>query len=85
MAPLIAALVLLAAIAIGSWLFVDKWRLERSRDQARLRFIEGQLVTLMAGLRIQVAEHTARREMLREVAPQSAFDSRDDAAEPWVS
>jgi uncharacterized protein HemX len=84
MAPLIAAIVLLAAVVVGGGLFVDKWRQERSRDQARLRFIEGQMATLKAALRIQVAEHVARRQM-QETVLQPEFSGRHDAGDPWVS
>jgi hypothetical protein len=59
-----ALLILLATVAVlGSGLTMRglrRERVERLRDQARLRVIEGQMATLRALLRIEAAEHVIR-------------------------
>lgn len=86
MALLITAFVLLV-IAIGGGLLLDNRRqeraTERNRDQARLRVIEGQLAGLQAALRIQVAEHSARRRMQEVI--RSDVGTQCDVEEPWIS
>jgi len=58
---------MLIASVIGGGLVLKHWhrqnQLARIRDRARLRVIEGQLATLRAALRIQVAEHAVRQRM----------------------
>jgi cytochrome c-type biogenesis protein CcmH/NrfG len=88
MAALIVAIVVLVAVAGGAGLMYDTWRqghaAERQRDQARLRLIEGQMATLQAALRIQVAEHTAHQRMRATVIrPDSA--EHGEASQPWLS
>ena len=60
---------MLIAATIAGGLVLKHWhrqnQLARIRDRARLRVIEGQLATLRAALRIQVAEHLARQRIRR--------------------
>lgn len=62
----VPALLLLAAVTIAV-LFIRRLsrqqRVQRIREQARLRVIEGQLATLRALLRIAAAEQHARWSM----------------------
>ena len=54
---------LVAAIVVTGGLITKglrRERVERLRDQARLRVIEGQMATLRALLRIEAAEHVIR-------------------------
>jgi hypothetical protein len=59
--------VALLLIGIGGGLvFRQSWRrerIERLRDRARLRVIEGQMTMLRAALRLNAAEQAARRRM----------------------
>lgn len=59
-----APLILLATMAIVSGGLalcgLRRDRVERLRDQARLRVVEGQIATLRALLRIEAAEHVVR-------------------------
>jgi hypothetical protein len=61
---LILALVVVGTV--GALVFRQSWhkeRIERLRDQARLKVIEGQMTMLRTALRINVAEQAARRRM----------------------
>jgi hypothetical protein len=59
-------MVLLVAVVAGGLVFRRSWkreRVDRLRDQARLKVIEAQMAGLRAGLRVNVAEHATRRRM----------------------
>jgi hypothetical protein len=59
-------LVMLLVGTIGALVFRQSWRrerIERLRDRARLRVIEGQMTMLRTALRINAAEQAARRRM----------------------
>jgi hypothetical protein len=61
---LVIALVL--AGMLGGLAFRRSWRrerVERLRDRARLKVIEGQMAMLRTALRIGAAEHLSRRRM----------------------
>ena len=62
-----ALLVLLALVAVVSGGLVlhglRRERLERLRDRARLRVVEGQMAALRALLRIEAAEHITRTRL----------------------
>lgn len=62
-----ALLILLATVAVlGSGLTMRglrRERVERLRDQARLRVIEGQMAALRTLLRIEAAEHVIRTRL----------------------
>lgn len=58
--------VLLVAVVASGLIFRRSWRherIERLRDRARLRVIEGQMTMLRTALRINAAEQVARRRM----------------------
>lgn len=66
---------LLVGLLTGAWLIRQQHRrarVQRIRDQARLKVVESQLAALRAALRISVAEHVVRRAM--------AMQSRDPFA-----
>lgn len=70
----VLALLLLVGLT-GSWLIRQHYRrarVQRIRDQARLKVVESQIAGLRAALRISVAEHVVRRAM--------AMQSRDPFA-----
>jgi hypothetical protein len=57
---------LLAAVLVAgilAWRWCQRERIDRLRDQTRLRAVEGQIAALRAMLRINVAEHDVRRQM----------------------
>lgn len=60
---LIAALVIAAAVVIGGLWLARRDRMDRLRDQARLKVIEAQMAAMRAALRIQAAEHITRQRM----------------------
>lgn len=65
---LLLGLLIASVIAGGLVLryFHQQDHVARNRDRARLKVIEGQMATMRAGLRIQIAEHLARQQMQRE-------------------
>ena len=66
---------LLVGLPTGFWLVRRQHRrarVQRIRDQARLKVVESQIAALRAALRISVAEHVVRRAM--------AMPSRDPFA-----
>jgi hypothetical protein len=74
---------------IGAAMFRQSWhkeRIERLRDRARLKVIEGQMTMLRTALRIGAAEHLARRRM-HEVHDNSVFAHSTTHEEPeeWRS
>ncbi len=74
------ALLLLVALLIGIWLIRRQYRrtrIERIREQARLRIVESQIAALGAALRVSVAEHMARRAM----QSRDLFENRTDHEE----
>jgi hypothetical protein len=76
-------LLLLAVIAVVGLLIRARLRhdqVERVRDRARLRVIEGQLAMLRAALRIGAAEHLARRRFMAMRA-SDPFEHRTDHEE----
>ena len=56
-------------------------RINRLRDDVRLRVIEGQMAALRAALRIQVAEHVIRQRM-QAVYNDDVFANRTSHEEP---
>jgi hypothetical protein len=54
-------------------------RLQRIREQARLRAVESQVAALRAALRISVAEHVVRRAMATQ--GRDLFENRTDHEE----
>jgi hypothetical protein len=84
---LITALVVVGTA--GALVFRQSWRkehIERLRDRARLKIIEGQMTMLRAALRISAAEQAARRRM-HEVHDQDVFGNSTVHEEPesWRS
>ncbi len=80
------ALLLLIGLVVGAWLAKRQYqrsRVQRIRDQARLKAIEGQLAGLRAALRISVAEHTVRRAMAMQ--GRDRFADRADHGEHGAS
>lgn len=82
-------LVVLAALAlvlIVSGFFAWRWiktdRAERSRDQARLKVVEGQLAALRAALRIGQAEYRTRQRMQAELHRRDVFANPTTHEEP---
>lgn len=60
--------VLLLCLVLGgifAWCWWQDEQAERIRDRARLTVIEGQLASFRALLRLDVAEHLARQQMIR--------------------
>jgi hypothetical protein len=53
-------------------------RINRLRDDVRLRVIEGQMAALRAALRIQVAEHVIRQRMRDDVFRNSTLHEEPD-------
>jgi hypothetical protein len=80
---ILIALLVVAAIVGG--LVVRHWhqqeQLNRLRDRARLRIIEGQLAALRAGLRIGMAEHAARQALGDELRRLDVFRNSTDHEE----
>jgi hypothetical protein len=78
MGSLIVTLVVLVVSTV-SGLWLAKWwrqdRIERLRDQARLKVIEAQLAAMRAALRIQATEHHARQQIRRVYADDSSASS----------
>jgi hypothetical protein len=76
--------VLLFLVVIVGGLFIRtrfrQERVERFRDRARLRLIEGQLAMLRAALRLEAAEHLARRRFMALHA-RDVFENRTDHEE----
>lgn len=71
----VLVLFLLVGLLTGTCLIRRQYRrarVQRVRDQARLKVVENQIAALRAALRISVAEHLARRAM--------AMQSRDPFA-----
>jgi hypothetical protein len=72
---MLTVLALLAVVSGGfltrHWLRAE--RVERVRDQARLRVIEGQMAALRAALWIGVAEHAARRRIQADLKASDLF------------
>jgi hypothetical protein len=59
---------LLLCLGLGGailWRYIQRQRTESVRDRARLTVVEGQLATFRALLRLDVAEHQARQQMIR--------------------
>jgi hypothetical protein len=78
----VAAPLLLVGLMTGGWLIRRRYhraRIERLRDQARLRVVESQLGALRAALRISVAEHAMRRAMAMQ--DRDLFTNRTDHEE----
>ena len=64
----VMALLLLLALAAGAYLvrsFLGQQRVQRTRDQARLRVIENQLAGLRAVQHIRAAEYVTRQRLRR--------------------
>jgi hypothetical protein len=82
MNSLIIITLLASAVIASVWVFW-RWhnheRIERGRDRARLRVIEGQLAAMRAALRITVAEHAVRRAMVMH--SHDPFENRTDHEE----
>ena len=73
---------LLVGLPTGGWLVLRQYqrvRLQRIRDEARLRVVENQLAALRAALRISVAEHVVRRAMA--MPGRDLFENRTDHEE----
>jgi hypothetical protein len=71
--------------AVGTLRFRRSWRrerVERLRDQARLKVIEGQMTMLRTALRISAAEHTTRRRM-HQVHDVFANSTAHEEPEEW--
>jgi hypothetical protein len=68
---------LLIAFVVAGGLVIRYWhqqgQVARLRDRARLKVIEGQMATLRASLRIQIAEHAARRQMQQNLFANSTI------------
>lgn len=81
-------LLLLAVIAGGLFIRARLRRdqVERVRDRARIKVIEGQLAMLRTALRVGAAEHLARRRM-HEMHDDSVFTNSTAYEEPeaWQS
>lgn len=65
---------LLLAVVFGGGLVIRVWlhgeRIERVRDRARIRVIEGQLAAMRACMRISAAEYATRRRLLAHSRPR---------------
>lgn len=59
----LALLLFVAAVSVAAFLKRQyrRTRVQRIRDQARLKVVENQIAGLRAALRISVAEHVVRR------------------------
>jgi hypothetical protein len=69
---------------VGTLVFRKSWhreRIERLRDRARLKVIEGQMTMLRTALRIGAAEHLARRRM-HETSGNDVFTNSTAHEEP---
>lgn len=73
---------LLIGSVVAGGLVVRFWhqqdRIARIRDRARLKTIEGQMATMRAMLRIQLAEHAARQQMHHDVFANSTLHEEPD-------
>ena len=83
---LITTLVLLVvSIPVGLWL--TRWqrqdRVDRLRDQARLKVIETQMAAMRATLRIQAAEHIVRQRMHYDADNPFANSTIHEEPEEW--
>ena len=77
-------LILFPFITVTGLAFRQSWRrerVERLRDQARLKAIEAQMAGLRATLRISAAEQVARRRM-RELHHRDLFANSTIHEEP---
>lgn len=75
---------LLVAGGASALIFRQSWhkeRIERLRDQARLKVIEGQMTMLRTALRVSAAEQAARRRM-RTVYDNNVFANSTAHEEP---
>jgi uncharacterized membrane protein YciS (DUF1049 family) len=75
-------LLLFAGLVVGVWLIgrlYRRARVQRIRDQARLRVVENQIAALRVALRISVAEQVVRRAMARP--SRDPFANRTDHEE----
>jgi hypothetical protein len=80
---LVCSVGLLLLVIVGGllmWGWLRREHVERSRDQARLRVVEGQLAMLRGLLRIEVAEHLARRRLMA-MQSRDPFENRTDHEE----
>jgi|HubBroStandDraft_1064217.scaffolds.fasta_scaffold137242_3 hypothetical protein len=78
----VVALLLLIGLPTGFWLVRRRYqraRLQRIREQTRLRIIESQIAALRAALRLSVAEQVVRRAMAMQ--SRNLFDNRTDHEE----
>jgi hypothetical protein len=78
----VSALLLLVGLTTSGWLVRRRYRrarIERIRDEARLRVVENQLAAMRAALRISVAEHVVRRAMAMQ--GRDLFENRTDHEE----
>jgi hypothetical protein len=75
----------MAALGLLVWRWLKQVQVQRLRDRARLKAIEGQLAGLRAALRIQVAERVARQWMQSDphVASPLAHSTVHDGPEAW--
>lgn len=78
----VLALLLFVGLLTGACLIRRQYqraRVQRIRDQARLRVVENQIAGLRAALRISVAEYMARRAMAMQSG--DPFANRTDHEE----
>jgi hypothetical protein len=79
-------LLVLVAVLVASGFFAWRWikaeRAERSRNQVRLRVIEGQMALLRAMLRIGQAEYVTRQRMQSELHQRDVFANSTIHEEP---
>lgn len=78
----VLVLLLLVGLFTSAWLIrrhYQRARVQRIRDQARLKVIESQMAGLRAALRISVAEHAVRRTIA--VQGRDPFANRTDHEE----
>lgn len=81
---LVVSLALVAIIVGGffAWRWIEAGRVQRGRDRARLRVIEGHLAALRAMLRIGQAEYLTRRRMQTEMHRRDVFANPTIHEEP---
>ena len=78
----VLALLLVVGLLTGAWLLKRQYRrarVQRIRDQVRLKVVENQIAGLRAALRLSVAEHVIRQAMATQ--SRDPFTNRTDHEE----